>query len=128
MFVTQFIVGFTMAGVSFYTQGETIKIFQTIERIHHQLGILPVSPEEERSAFRKRVFFLTSLNTYTFLSVVFIIFEARTVQESGESFYIATATLCTTCFYLNFKWNMSNIMDLTKKFNDFFQESKRKSS
>lgn len=101
-----------------------IKLFQPTEKVYRMLGIETSQPElKDRVSFRW-FFLLTSMIIYLISSTVFLISEAKSVADLGDSFYEATSDISCIFHIITYCREAPKLRQLIGKFESFFQESK----
>lgn len=103
---------------------ESFKLFVTIGEEYRLLGVTAYEPNRKWPTFLKRSFFILSMGVYCVVSIIFVVIEAKSVQELGDCFYIIATLLACGSIYVQLIWLTPMIEAVTEKFSAFFRESK----
>lgn len=101
-----------------------IKLFQNLEIVFQHMGILPSGQNYEQNGLWKRTYFILSIALYICASVSYFAFEAETIGEYTESFYMYSAEMMSMFFLLTYIRKLPEILELIDEFEAFFQKSK----
>lgn len=103
----------------------SIKLFQGVQQCYHTMGIIK-SPRTKRiySINVQFLFFLFSI-TLTIISITsFILFQAKTISDYGQSFYALTGDLLVLFDFSMAAWQMSMTLNLIESCEMFIEKSK----
>lgn len=103
---------------------KNFELFLTIEKLFQSLGVSTSKTNRKWSVLLKRSFFLSSFGANAVFTVIFLVYEAKTMQEFSDSMFVATTGICNIILNFHFVGNKQVIKTLTDKFNAFFRESK----
>lgn len=103
-----------------------MEFFQTLCKIYRAIGIYPVQPNQYYSLNARNMMILI-LGAWFFVAIVlFILYDANNVVDFAELFFQAlSAFICSIQFSLCF-WQIPNILNLMKRFDEFVEISKFK--
>ena len=100
--------------------------FITIQEFYKSMGLDTRSPQ---TYFSKRLVFTKSLFLFSFTVQLFIsssaylLFEARTADELGISFYISITILSVMINTVSVAWRIDEIFVLIGKYEEFVEKS-----
>lgn len=100
-----------------------MKLFQCVEQLHQALGIQPTPSSLNTSFNLKNVFALFCIVHLFATSTVFLLFEAETVANMSDSFYVSISALSCICNLLISIWRVQQIIRLIEKFEQFIEKS-----
>lgn len=103
---------------------ERLKLLQFTQKVYQEMGIYPSQSNQNWHSINWRnTFTLFSFVQLFIFSGAFLIFEAETVIDAGQSFYTTDTVLWSTIFYLIQWWKMSKILKLIEGFGNFIEKS-----
>lgn len=98
-----------------------IKLFQNVQNFYHTMGI---KSNQYFSLNAKKLFFLLFITLGGISVTAYFIFEAKTIEEYGNSFYSAISNLYTLVDFIVTVWRMPDILKLIEKCEKFIENSK----
>lgn len=104
----------------------SIKLFQKLKIVLQHMGILSFGENREQNVFWRRKYFMLSIVLYTSASVSYFVFEAETVGEYTDAFYMYSTEMTAFFFYTTYLRKLPEILALSEKCDSFFQKSKQK--
>lgn len=100
-----------------------MKLFHTLQEFYQELGLKPPHSNRNSSAtFKSLLIFLVLIQGFV-ATITFCVFKANTVQEYGDSFYIALTELTNSIYCYHFILNMRKIYQLIEKLERFVEKS-----
>lgn len=102
-----------------------MKIFQLIRKYLAFMGVEPFQPLQKNHSMimiRRRLSFFTLFVLWFILSVAFLWYEVKTLDEYADAFYV-TATLFNTLINLAIiLWKMDSLFKLIEDFGNHFKK------
>lgn len=103
---------------------DSIKLFQNLEQVFQHMGILPIDENHEGNGFWRRNYFIVSIAMYICASVSYFAFEAQTIGEYTDSFYMYSTEMLAMFLMLTYIRKLPEILALIEELETFFQKSK----
>lgn len=100
-----------------------IKLFESLEKVYASMGIRTSQAKLKHRVSLNYYICLLSMATYLISSMAFFIFEAKSVAEYGDSFYIVSTEAALIFHLITYIRELPRYHQLIAKFQDFFQES-----
>ena len=112
-------------GVDFFlTMATELKLFQVVQSTFRSMGICRSESNQSNLLNAKTAFFLLSFVQLLCSSMPYLLYEAKSVGERADSFYVSlTNSVCLIYILLSMK-KISNILKLIEQFQEFIQKSK----
>lgn len=101
-----------------------IKLFHTLDKSYQLLGIRTSQTSLNDGVSPKCYFWLTIMTIYSILSMAFLLFEAKSVAEYGDSFYMVSTISALIFHIITYIREAPQMRQFLAKFEDFFQNSK----
>lgn len=102
---------------------KSIKLFVRLEKVYQSMGIETAQPKFKDRISIKCYIFLMGLTIISNSSIIYLIFEAKSVAERGDAFYIGTSQYSNIFYIITYIRQAPEIHYLIGKFEIFFQES-----
>lgn len=104
----------------------SLKLFQHLETILQSIAVSKQSENKisERTIFWKRTCFFLSMILYMIASLAYFVFEATSIVEYGDSFYLFSTECIITFILFTYVQKNSKISTFIDKLNTFLQKSK----
>lgn len=107
------------------TMTNKIKLFQSVQKYNHTMGIRPHRPNQRWPLnITMNLIFLIGFAQMAVEAAAFLIYREKSTFEFGGSFYAVVTEACTSTFYLVQMWQITNISKLIKHFEEFIEKSK----
>lgn len=105
-----------------------MELFHFLQKIYKATGTYPLKINQSCSLNIRNLFYSISLILFFISTTAFLIFDASTVIELTETYFISLTILAVTAnFFVHF-WKTVNALDLIAKFEEFIKKSKLKNS
>lgn len=102
----------------------SITLFQNLNIVLRQMGILPSGQNEDGTGSWRRNYFIISIVMYICASVSYFAFEAETIGEHTDAFYMYSTEMLALFIMSSYIRKLLEILALIEKLETFFQESK----
>lgn len=126
------LVSFTLIEVTKTTavaaMAKQIIFFKLIREIYQTAGIHPRESSQSGSYNLRNSFILIMLSIVFIVSTVFLLFDAKTIEEYGNSFYISTTVFLDIFMWTIFIQKMGDLFNLMDQMNVFGQKRRSKYS
>lgn len=104
---------------------DSIKLFQTFQKIHQAMGISPSKPNQKQSSINWRNVILYSATIgQAFPVATFLVFEAKSSFEYGFGSFLVFADIVITTYYLIFIWRSEKTFKFIADFEEFGEKRK----
>lgn len=100
-----------------------LKFFQLVQNIYRMVGIYPPKLNQHCLLNSKISFFLLMVVQFYISSFAFLLFEANSIREMADSFYVASSELLCITYMIVSLWKISDILDLITKYERFIEKS-----
>lgn len=102
----------------------TMKLFQCTQKFFRMLGLHP--PQHcQNSSFNLKNILIILLLVIGFLdAIAFLLFQAKSVKEFGDSFYVSATEWGTLVYFSIHVRKMTNVSNLIERFGGLVQKSK----
>lgn len=100
-----------------------MKLFQSLQEFYQELGLKSPRSNQNASVTWKNLLIFSILVQGFICTSSFCLFKAKTVQEYGDSFYIALTEFTNSIYCFHFILNMGKIYQLIKKLEQFVEKS-----
>lgn len=105
---------------------QKLHFFKLNRELFQKIGIHPCRPNQNNTYNVRNSLILIHL-TQTFVgSAVFLLFEAKSIEEYGQSFYQSVTVFLLLFLWPTFIHNMGNLFDLMDQMDEFGQKRKSK--
>lgn len=102
----------------------TIKLFQRLDKVFESLGIYMSRPKlKDRLSFRCYIFTI-SLIIISHSTVVYFLFNAKSVADRGDAFYIWISQYSNLFYIVTYARQAPEIRHFIENFEKYFQNSK----
>lgn len=101
-----------------------MEIFKTLQSAYQATGTYPQHLKQNYSLNLRNLYYLITLTMYLFSMSAFLMFEAATVMEFAESFFISWTTFVALATFLVHFWKTSDALGLIAKYEKFINKSK----
>lgn len=105
---------------------EKIKFFKLTREIYETAGIHLCKSTGNGSFNLRNSFILIMLSVVFIVSTVFLLFDAKTIEEYGNSFYISTTVFLDVFMWTSLIPKMGDLFNLMDQMNEFSQKRKSK--
>lgn len=106
------------------TMAGSIKLFETVRKCYHMMGIYSIQSNQIQS-FNLKTFIFSLSNTCFFLSSAgYVLFRANTLQEYGISIFIVTTIFILSVNSLIIVWRLKHILKFIDMCDSFIEKSK----
>lgn len=92
------------------------------------MGIYPSQPNQNRSLNLRNLLILLSMISLIVCLMGYFMFEAKTVLELAETFYLSSSVLASLINFVISFWKMDHILMFIGKVEEFIQNGKQKIS
>lgn len=99
-----------------------IVLFSSVQKFNRI--IYPFQPNQSYS-FQLRTFLILLPVTVSFCSrAAYLLFEAHTIAEHAQAFYLIITDLCISIDFVTMYWQMGNVELLIEKYEKFIEKSR----
>lgn len=102
---------------------QKLQFFKLIRELYQKIGMHPCRSNESGSYNVRNSFIFIHLAQTFIESVAFLLFEANSIEEYGQSFYASVTLLLLLCLWPSFIHNMDNLFNLMDQMDEFGQKS-----
>lgn len=107
-----------------FEMAASIKLFSFIRKYRHVLGLYSLDTSQNVSSFNSRNWiYIISYVLFFVPSVAFFLYDAKSMQEYGISFYSASMAFFLMCIYTQMVVQMKNICHFTESFEQLIEKS-----
>ena len=103
---------------------QTMKLFQFHLNLFQVMGIVPLHPNQNYSLNLKSIFIFLTISFYLIFSIAFVMFEAQSAEEYGDSIYMSIGNLASLVSFSITIWKISHMLILIRKFEEMIEKSK----
>ena len=101
-----------------------MKLFQFALDLYQMMGIVPLHPNRNCSFNLNTICILLLISLLCIFSALFATFEAKSIQELGDSMCMTFGELGVCLIFLLTIWKMSHILILIREFEEIIEKSK----
>lgn len=102
-----------------------MKLFQNVQKMYHQMGICSPQSSPNHSLWNAKIVFVFLVLTQSMTSsVVFFLFEANSVGQRADSFYVVLSIPVFLSHTAIIMRKIPDLQRLIEKFEQFIEKSK----
>lgn len=102
-------------------------LFQSVRKFYGNMGLANPSQTQQKCQFNRRIFSILLIMSLIFLSMAnSFLFEATTVTEYAESFYVSLTVFACIMSFLTSFWKRENIYTFVEKLEKYSENRKLK--
>lgn len=104
----------------------SVQFFKLIRDLFQKMGICPCHSNQNRTYNLRNSFILMILAQLFVASAAFLLFEANSIEEYGQSFYLTLTSLLLLFLLPSFIHNMDDLFNLMDEMDKFGLKRKSK--